>query len=120
MELSAKLQMKPGQRLVQLGAADDVPVLAAREEEPAAAPGAGEVIVAFVRTRADLATSAAVTAIDAARSDRPAWIAYPKAGKLDTDLNRDVLREALAGHGVRPVRQIAVDDVWSAMRFRPA
>ena len=47
------------------------------------------------------------------------WIAYPKAGKLDTDLNRDVLWKLLDGNGIRPVRQIAIDDTWSAMRFRP-
>jgi hypothetical protein len=53
-------------------------------------------------------------------ADRLAWIAYPKAGQLDTDLNRDVLGKLLEEEGVRPVRQIALDEVWSALRFRPA
>jgi len=75
--------------------------------------------VAFVRSKAELATLA-VPAIEAARGDRLAWIAYPKAGKLGTDLNRDILAAALTGEGVQPVRQIAIDDVWSALRFRPA
>jgi hypothetical protein len=48
------------------------------------------VVVAFVRSKAELAT-VAVPAIDAARRDKLAWIAYPKAGKLGTDLNRDLL-----------------------------
>ena len=48
------------------------------------------------------------------------WIAYPKAGQLETDLNRDILWELLDGKGVRPVRQVALDDTWSALRFRPA
>ena len=30
------------------------------------------------------------------------------------------LSAALAGEGVQPVRQIAIDEVWSALRFRPA
>ena len=47
------------------------------------------------------------------------WIAYPKAGQLGTDLNRDSVAEILSAEGVRPVRQIAVDDVWSALRLRP-
>ena len=55
-----------------------------------------------------------------ARRDKLAWIAYPKAGKLGTDLNRDLLSAALAGEGVQPVRQVAIDEVWSALRFRPA
>lgn len=46
--------------------------------------------------------------------------AYPKAGQLGTDLNRDILGGALAGEGVQPVRQVAIDEVWSALRFRPS
>ncbi|MEV6740775.1 hypothetical protein AB0N14_29045 [Streptomyces sp. NPDC051104] len=45
--------------------------------------------------------------------------AVPKGGKLGTDLNRDTLAAALYEGGVRPVRQIAIDDTWSALRFRP-
>src|SRR5580700_2276887 len=51
---------------------------------------------------------------------RDAGAAYPKAGQLGTDLNRDRLAAALEGQGIRPVRQVALDDVWSALRFRPA
>jgi hypothetical protein len=52
--------------------------------------------------------------------DRLAWIACPKAGKLGTDLNRDILAALVADRGVRPVRQVAIDETWSALRFRPA
>ena len=50
---------------------------------------------------------------------RPAtlWVAYPKANRAD--LNRDTLWPILAEHGLRPIGQVAVDAVWSAMRFRP-
>lgn len=81
------------------------------------APGAGAVIV-FVHDRAEL-DAAAAPVLEAARADRLAWIAYPKGGQLGTDLNRDSLAAALSGRGVRPVRQIAIDDVWSALRLRP-
>jgi hypothetical protein len=64
--------------------------------------------------------SVAAPAIEAAGLDKLAWIAYPKAGKLGTDLNRDILAAALAGQGVQPVRQVAIDETWSALRFRPA
>jgi hypothetical protein len=46
-------------------------------------------------------------------------VAYPKAGQLATDLNRDVLWRKLTPEGVRGVRLISIDEVWSAMRFRP-
>jgi hypothetical protein len=119
VDVSAKLQMKPGQRIATVAATGDVPVVAADGMETAESPDAADVVVAFVRTLADLDTLA-VPALDAARQDRLAWIAYPKAGQLGTDLNRDRLAAALAGRGVQPVRQVAIDDVWSALRFRPA
>jgi len=117
MDVSAKLQIKPGQRIATVGTPGDVlPIMG---ESAAGTPETADVVVAFVRSKAELAT-VAVPAIDAARRDKLAWIAYPKAGKLGTDLNRDLLSAALAGEGVQPVRQVAIDEVWSALRFRPA
>ena len=50
---------------------------------------------------------------------RPAifWVAYPKGNKAD--INRDTLWPILAEYGMRPIGQVAVDEVWSALRFRP-
>jgi hypothetical protein len=58
--------------------------------------------------------------IEAAKDDRLAWIAYPKGSQLGTDLNRDALRTMLEPKGIQPVRQVSLDETWSAMRFRPA
>ncbi|HEU5428095.1 MAG TPA: hypothetical protein VFU74_14545 [Actinocrinis sp.] len=44
------------------------------------------------------------------------WVAYPKANKAD--INRDTLWPILAEHGMRPISQVAIDDIWSALRFR--
>jgi hypothetical protein len=53
--------------------------------------------------------------------DALAWVAYPKGSSgIKTDVNRDKLWEALKPTGWRPVRNIALDAVWSALRFRPA
>lgn len=53
--------------------------------------------------------------------DALVWVAYPKGSSgVRTDVNRDKLWDALKQTGWRPVRQIAVDHVWSALRFRPA
>jgi hypothetical protein len=47
------------------------------------------------------------------------WIAYPKGGSgVKTDLNRDKLWKLMQPKGFRPVRQVAIDGVWSAMRFK--
>ena len=45
------------------------------------------------------------------------WFLYPKGGKAD--FNRDTLWPVVAEHGVRPITQVAVDETWSALRFRP-
>jgi len=49
------------------------------------------------------------------------WISYPKkTSKLKGNLNRDVIRKTMSGEGWRAVSIVAVDEVWSALRFRPA
>jgi hypothetical protein len=49
------------------------------------------------------------------------WISYPKkASKTGSDLSRDVIREAMKGTRWRAVSIVAIDEVWSALRFRPA
>ncbi|MCA2223584.1 hypothetical protein [Nonomuraea aurantiaca] len=49
---------------------------------------------------------------------RPAalWVAYPKGNKAD--INRDTLWPIVAEYDLRPNGQVAVDEVWSALRFR--
>jgi hypothetical protein len=44
------------------------------------------------------------------------WVAYPKANRAD--ISRDTLWPIVAEYGMRPVTQVAVDDIWSALRFR--
>ena len=48
------------------------------------------------------------------------WISYPKkTSKAEGDLSRDVIRKAMNGVGWRAVSIVAIDEVWSALRFRP-
>ena len=49
------------------------------------------------------------------------WISYPKkTSRTGGDLSRDLVREAMSGTGWRAVSIVAIDEVWSALRFRPA
>jgi hypothetical protein len=49
------------------------------------------------------------------------WISYPKkTPRGDGELSRDVIREAMIGTGWQAVLIVAIDEVWSALRFRPA
>ena len=75
-------------------------------------------VLVFVRKLSDVDAKCGPV-VAAAERDGLAWIAYPKAGQLGTDLNRDILWKHLLKQGIQGVRQIAIDDVWSAMRFRP-
>jgi hypothetical protein len=45
------------------------------------------------------------------------WILYRKGNRAD--VNRDSLWQLMAQYGVRPITQVAVDEEWSALRFRP-
>jgi len=117
MGLAEKLQLKPPGAIAVLGAPDGIDLdLPSAQEAPHA--DTADAVLAFVVNAADLGTVAA-PAVAAARNDRLAWIAYPKAGQLGTDLNRDRLAVAARSLGVQPVRQVSIDAVWSALRFRP-
>ncbi|OHD57123.1 MAG: hypothetical protein A2Y33_09365 [Spirochaetes bacterium GWF1_51_8] len=52
--------------------------------------------------------------------DAVLWFAYPKktSKKYNSDLSRDEGWRVLGNAGLEPVSQIAVDDDWSAVRFR--
>ncbi|MBO0772238.1 MAG: hypothetical protein J2P35_12345 [Actinobacteria bacterium] len=119
MKVADKLQIKPGQRIAVIAEPAGSQVALPAGCELVADPAEADVVIAFVERSAE-AAAAAGPALAAGRQDRLAWVAYPKAGQRGTDLNRDTLAAALSGHGVRPVRQVAIDDVWSALRFRPA
>ena len=51
--------------------------------------------------------------------DAKFWIAYPKiASKIASDLSRDKNWDFVSDYGFEPVRMIALDNVWSAARFK--
>lgn len=113
MSLAKKLNLKGAMRLRVLGKPVDVDLgdVAMTEEEDA------DGVLVFFLDRASVDAEGGPL-LEAAKAGRLAWAAYPKAGQLDTDLNRDVLWKHLQKQGIDPVRQVAIDDVWSAMRFR--
>ncbi len=55
----------------------------------------------------------------ALHEDTKLWVAYPKtASKIVSDLNRDCSWDLLTQKEYECVRQVALDHVWSAMRFK--
>ncbi|HEY7224129.1 MAG TPA: hypothetical protein VH561_11135 [Micromonosporaceae bacterium] len=118
MTVGSKLQIKPGMRVVVLKAPDGVDLELPADVTMARDAAEADAVIAFAVDSAAV-DAVAAPAIQAAREDRLAWIAYPKAGQLGTDLNRDVLARLVTRRGAQPVRQVSIDDVWSALRFRP-
>jgi hypothetical protein len=53
-------------------------------------------------------------------TDSVLWFAYPKGtSKIKTDINRDTIRATGEEFGITTVTAIAINDTWSALRFRP-
>ncbi len=122
--LPKKLQMKPGQRAVVINAPTDyldklVP-LPDGVEIAATPEGQFDFVQLFVNDLAQLQTLLPL-AIQAVKPDALLWIAYPKgSAKTGTDLNRDRLWNAVSEHQLTGVTLISLDEVWSAMRFKPS
>ena len=120
--LAKKLQIKPGQRvLITNPPADFLAKLAPPPgvELSEKATGTFDVVQLFVKNVAELNRRAS-TAMHAVRPDGVFWICYPKlSAKTGSDITRDVGWDVVKTAGWRPVSQVSIDDVWSALRFRP-
>jgi hypothetical protein len=118
MDLASKLQLKGGQRVEGILVPESVaPELSAITSE--GQDHEKTALLVFVADRSALEERRAQI-VEAAAKDRLTWVSYPKSGQLGTDLNRDSLAALLSTSGLQPVRQIALNEVWSALRFRPA
>ena len=74
-------------------------------------------VFAYMKSELD-ALSAALVA--KAEGDAVLWFAYPKrtSKRYKADFDRDHGWEVLHAGGFEPVRQVAIDADWSALRFR--
>ncbi|MBI4285187.1 MAG: hypothetical protein HY670_04700 [Chloroflexi bacterium] len=73
----------------------------------------------FIRNKQELAPLVPAV-LRALKHDGLLWICYPKGtARVKTDLNRDILWQAMEEFGQAGVAMVSLDSVWSAMRFRP-
>jgi hypothetical protein len=122
--LMQKLQLKSGERFAIINPPKGMYETLASEMEnvhlTTETTGLPDGVLGFVRSKEEL-LSLAPLVFQIVKPGGLAWIAFPKGGSgVATDLNRDKLWAALESSGWRPVRNIAIDEVWSALRFRPA
>jgi hypothetical protein len=76
MSLAKKLNLKPGMQLRVMGKPAGVDF----GDVTTSSSGKAEAILVFVKTLAEVDAKCA-PCVDAAKEDRIAWIAYPKAGQ---------------------------------------
>lgn len=65
--------------------------------------------------------SNAKNAVTYVKDDGLLWLCYPKKSSKTykgSDCSRETVTGMLSEEGYEPVRQIAIDDDWSALRFR--
>ena len=115
--VAQKLLIKPG-NAVWVSDPDLVPLIGPLPDGVTAAPGmdGAEVAVVVVHDEPGLRALADAHR-DVLGAPRALWLLYPKGNRIA--LNRDSLWRLMADYGVRPITQVAVDEVWSALRFRP-
>jgi hypothetical protein len=76
-------------------------------------------LLVFIRDKADL-----LAKMDEVKrmidSNTILWFAYPKKSskRYKSDITRDAGWDPLGAMGYEPVRQIALDEDWSALRFK--
>jgi hypothetical protein len=75
--------------------------------------------LAFV-TRQDELNAFAKSLAKAAEGDAVIWFAYPKgtSKRYKSEISRDTGWNALGAEGFEGVRMVAIDEDWSAVRFR--
>jgi hypothetical protein len=117
--LPRKLGIKPGHRVLLLGAPDGFALgeLPEGSRIVRRAQGESDVIVSFHTARADLARR--MPRLRALmRQDAGLWIAWPKrASGMPTDLTEDVVRELALANRLVDNKVAALDATWSGLRL---
>ena len=124
--LIKKLGIKPKQRLMILNAPEgfsaQIGSLLPTEVELFNSPSPGiqfDIVIQFVRNKSEVEKDTPI-AIGMVKPGGRLWLLYPKqSSKVPTDINRDILWKIFPDSEWRPVTQISIDEIWSALRFRP-
>jgi hypothetical protein len=119
--LHKKLGIGEGHRVAILRAPDSFAETLGELPDAVKILGAGksevDVVILFVRTRAEFEKSFGAAAARL-HPKGGLWIAWPKkASKIATDMNENVAREVILPAGLVDNKVCAIDDVWSGLRF---
>lgn len=115
--LAERMFLKPGSALLLIDAPAEQAMLFEGAAAQANAAAGADVALLFTRIAQEVSTQLPAL-LASLRPEARLWIAYPKAGKLGTDLNRDKLWKQVEALGVAGVRIVSLDDTWAAMMFK--
>ncbi len=113
--LPKKLGMKPGHRVMVLGAPEGFELDGVRPVRRA--QGLADVILSFHTERRELERRLPVLR---ERMEQAAglWIAWPKrASKLPTDITENIVRDIALANRLVDNKVAAIDEVWSGLRL---
>jgi len=121
--LAKKLQIKPGKHWLLFNAPTNYLTLLEPLPEGATvsyeAKGSFDGAQLFVKNSAELIESLKIV-VRTLKPDTVFWIIYPKKNSgIETDLAMMGNWTAPADHRLEPVASAAVDETWTALRFRP-
>lgn len=121
-----KLNLKDHADLVVLNAPEsfepELKALAGREiRREAAGKAPVSFAIVFVKKQSEIDETAKAL-VPRMNGDVVLWFAYPKGSskRYTCDFNRDTGWAVLGKSGFEPVRMVAIDEDWSALRFRRA
>lgn len=121
--LAKKLQVKPGKRWLFYNAPDNyLSQLEPLPDGAEAAFGLGgqfDGVQVFVKNSSELVTTLPVI-VSLLQADTVFWITYPKKSSgIKSDLGMMGNWDVLGEYGYNGVAAAAVDETWTALRFRP-
>lgn len=120
--LPKKLNLKPGMTMRIFGLPDELDGLAgvlASVGTPVDDRAVADFTLGFLRSEKDIQAFAKEVSART-QGDAIIWACYPKKGSahFTGEIHRDKGWAPMGEAGFEPVRQVAIDDSWSALRFR--
>ena len=113
--LPRKLGIKPGHRVMVLGAPEGFELEGVAPVRRA--QGLADVILSFHTERRDLEKRMPVLR-ERMEQNAGLWIAWPKrASKVPTDITEDVVREIALANRLVDNKVAAIDEIWSGLRL---
>lgn len=121
--VATRLAIQPGQSVRLLNPPANAAALLGRLPVGAELAGTGKAaadrVIFFTNTVKEL-DRLLPAAIEATAPDGALWVAYPKTDTKLSDVSRQSVHDKLRLAGWKPVAVMSLNEVWTAIRARPA